>query len=205
MTSGMERRRRRAGERRQRILTAAARVFSQKGYEGATTREIAAEADVAEGTIYNYFEGKSDLLMGIVAEIAPGLLNEELNLPEGKDLEARLVSSLEGMLARVSEHRDMLSVMAGELWRNEAVLHDWMVDALQWLLARLEEWLAKLIRAGELRSFDLQLGARMIFFAGAGIVMPIVTGVWEVPSADRRRQMATELAGLLLHGLKARR
>ncbi|MFC1951220.1 helix-turn-helix domain-containing protein, partial [Chloroflexota bacterium] len=51
-----------ARKRQRQILSAARRVFSQKGFAEATTAEIAREAGVSEGTIYNYFESKRDLL-----------------------------------------------------------------------------------------------------------------------------------------------
>ena len=57
-------------ETRRRILDAAAAVFSNKGYHGATISEIAEEADVAAGTIYNYFDSKADLLIGIMTRLA---------------------------------------------------------------------------------------------------------------------------------------
>ncbi len=68
---------RRAATRRAQILEAAAQVFAQKGYPRATTAEIAAVADVSEGTIYNYFESKHDLLVGIMAELAQALEADE--------------------------------------------------------------------------------------------------------------------------------
>jgi TetR/AcrR family fatty acid metabolism transcriptional regulator len=42
--------------RREQILGAATRVFADKGFSRATTREVARAAGVSEGTIYNYFE-----------------------------------------------------------------------------------------------------------------------------------------------------
>jgi TetR/AcrR family fatty acid metabolism transcriptional regulator len=48
-----------------RILFAAERVFSQKGFTKATISEIAKSAGVAEGTVYDYFENKEDLLLSI--------------------------------------------------------------------------------------------------------------------------------------------
>ena len=51
--------------RRNQILEAAAKVFAQKGFHPTTTKDIAKEAGIAEGTIYNYFESKTDLLVGI--------------------------------------------------------------------------------------------------------------------------------------------
>lgn len=53
-------------ETQQRILEAAIKIFSEKGYSAATTSEIAREAKVAEGTIFRYFPKKKDLLHGIV-------------------------------------------------------------------------------------------------------------------------------------------
>ena len=62
MLESLARRQKQAEERRKQILAAAARVFSRKGYDRATTKEIAAEAQISEGTIYNYFQNKIDLI-----------------------------------------------------------------------------------------------------------------------------------------------
>ena len=55
-----------AEARRTQILMGAAQVFSEKGYHQATTKEIAKAAGVAEGTIYNYFQNKRDLLVAMI-------------------------------------------------------------------------------------------------------------------------------------------
>jgi|GEM_PF-3133717 len=44
--------------RRTQILLGAAQVFAQKGFHGATIKEVAQAAEVAEGTIYNCFTDK---------------------------------------------------------------------------------------------------------------------------------------------------
>ncbi len=55
-----------AAVRRDHILDAATRVFADKGYNGATVREVAREAGLADGTLYNYFDNKEALLFGIL-------------------------------------------------------------------------------------------------------------------------------------------
>jgi len=50
----------------ERILEAALNLFSEKGYAGTATSEIAREAQVAEGTIFRYFPQKKDLLLKVV-------------------------------------------------------------------------------------------------------------------------------------------
>jgi TetR/AcrR family transcriptional regulator, repressor of fatR-cypB operon len=48
---------------RERLMRAAAGIVARDGMEAATTAAIAAEADVAEGTLYRHFESKDDLLI----------------------------------------------------------------------------------------------------------------------------------------------
>ena len=50
-----------AEERREAILQAALTVFSHKGFNGATTKDIAAEAGVSEALLYRHFPSKEEL------------------------------------------------------------------------------------------------------------------------------------------------
>ena len=52
-------------ERSAQILDAAAKVFAAKGFERATISDVARSAGLAEGTIYNYFKNKNDLLVSL--------------------------------------------------------------------------------------------------------------------------------------------
>ncbi len=52
-------------EKSMRIIMAAEKLFSEKGYRQTSVAEIARLADVAEGTVYEYFKNKEDLLFSI--------------------------------------------------------------------------------------------------------------------------------------------
>src|SRR5258708_23066378 len=52
--------------RRSQILDAATTVFAEKGFHPTTIKDIAKVAGIADGTIYNYFENKTALLLGIL-------------------------------------------------------------------------------------------------------------------------------------------
>lgn len=54
-------------ETEERILTTAATLFSQFGYNGVSTREIAASAEVNEVTIYRHFPRKRDLYLAVLS------------------------------------------------------------------------------------------------------------------------------------------
>src|SRR5687768_449040 len=53
------------GDKRERILSAAERIFAKHGFFAARVSEIAKDAGVADGTIYLYFKSKDDLLISL--------------------------------------------------------------------------------------------------------------------------------------------
>src|ERR1700704_282344 len=66
------------GDKRERILAAAERIFARHGFFAARVSEIAKEAGVADGTIYLYFKSKDDLLISLF-ESRMKQVNEELH------------------------------------------------------------------------------------------------------------------------------
>ena len=72
----------------ERILDAAARIFQDQGYAGATTNEIADEAEVSVGSVYQYFPNKDAILVALtrrhIETATAGLVELVLGLsPEG--------------------------------------------------------------------------------------------------------------------------
>jgi AcrR family transcriptional regulator len=60
-----------ARKTRQQILDAAQRLIEREGVIRLTTKEIAREAQCAEGTLFNHFKAKEDLCLAVVHENAP--------------------------------------------------------------------------------------------------------------------------------------
>ncbi|GAB2677205.1 TetR/AcrR family transcriptional regulator [Paenibacillus thermoaerophilus] len=69
---------------RTRILEAAARVFAEQGYAGATLDHVAAEAGLTKGAVYWHFSGKSDLFLALCERT----LNAQLRTLPGRTREA---------------------------------------------------------------------------------------------------------------------
>jgi AcrR family transcriptional regulator len=91
-----------AGEVEERILDAAARVFLERGFEGATVDEIADIAHAGKPTIYARFPGKEALFTAVMArnvrEITRSL---ESIIPTGATIEERLASIAIAFLRRL--------------------------------------------------------------------------------------------------------
>jgi AcrR family transcriptional regulator len=54
---------------RSAILAAARKVFAEHGYEAAGVRDVVRRTELAQGTFYNYFEGKDDVFRAVVEEV----------------------------------------------------------------------------------------------------------------------------------------
>ena len=64
-----ERKEREKERRRQQIIVAAKRVFSEKGFNKATMEDIAKEAELSPGTLYLYFKNKEELYASLSLRI----------------------------------------------------------------------------------------------------------------------------------------
>jgi len=89
-----ERKEREKERRRQQILVAAKRVFSNKGFNKATMEDIAHEAELSPGTLYLYFKNKEELYASLSLRILQYLhirvehVNKETELSPEEKLEA---------------------------------------------------------------------------------------------------------------------
>src|SRR3954451_7430041 len=65
---------RRGGDKRERILRAAVKVFARNGFHATRVSEVAKAAGVADGTIYLYFKSKEELLVSLFDDRVSKLL-----------------------------------------------------------------------------------------------------------------------------------
>ena len=56
-------------DRLERIKQAALHLFSKKGFHAVSVSQVAKEASVSKGLIYNYFESKEELLLGVMNDL----------------------------------------------------------------------------------------------------------------------------------------
>jgi AcrR family transcriptional regulator len=78
-------------DKRNAILTAATRLFAERGLTAAPTSEISKEAGVAEGTLFTYFKTKDDLINALYREIKLELADAMMSgFPRKKTVRTRL-------------------------------------------------------------------------------------------------------------------
>jgi AcrR family transcriptional regulator len=143
---------------RQRILEAAARLFTAKGFEASTTRDIADAAGIASGTLFNYFATKEAMLASLAAEALAGLRRKPAGDTAAADsLEEDLFAQVTAGLRALRPLRKHLSVLVATALSPLVAAPGDGDDSLR--LAHLEAVaeLAKKHGLGELNSLALQL------------------------------------------------
>jgi AcrR family transcriptional regulator len=100
-------------DRQQRITTAASALFAAQGYAKTTMQEIADSADLAVGTLYNYFRAKPELLAAILRRETEDLLTAgERIFERPSPTPAEAVSEL------FDAYAGSLAAHPRELWRE---------------------------------------------------------------------------------------
>ena len=105
------------GERtRRQIIEAAHTLFLEKGYNGASIRQIADQADIALGGIYNHFSSKEEIFAAVFLERHPYLeVLPILDAAEGDDIETVLRDITQRMIDVLRERPDFLNLMFIEI------------------------------------------------------------------------------------------
>lgn len=101
-------------DNRERILEAAARVYAQHGFRGATTRLIAIEAGVNEVTLFRLFGSKAQLFDELLHQrLRRTAVNALPDVPA--DPEAEVTAWCVATLTQMRESRSVLRKMIGEM------------------------------------------------------------------------------------------
>jgi AcrR family transcriptional regulator len=96
----------------ERLVEAAICLFAQKGYQGTTLNEVAAEAGLTKPTIYNYFANKAELYEGVLRHVY-GKMHSELESAVSLDASCfdRLKAVIHAMIDFSDRHADLIKVI----------------------------------------------------------------------------------------------
>lgn len=133
-------------ENRDRILAAAARVYAELGFRGATTRRIADEAGVNEVTLFRLFGSKSALITEALRLRAHA--SEGSRLPERPvDPVAELTSWVTGQLHQMRQQRSLILQTMSEL-HERPEFTDCACEGPEHAHQELRRYVARLVTGG---------------------------------------------------------
>jgi AcrR family transcriptional regulator len=187
-------------EREDRILDAAADVFAQRGFHRATIREIAEPADLADGTIYNYFGSKADLLIGIMSKLAdvedlPGELEQALQ-GNPKDF---FMLAFQHRLWGVQRGQQMLRAILPEVLVNPELREHFYQGYVLRVANLLEAYVQAQIARKQVKPVNAALTVRAVLGLFVGLLF--MRSLGDEPLLAAWDQVPKELADLLFEGL----
>jgi AcrR family transcriptional regulator len=182
-------RRRDSAQSREDLLAAAAKLFSERGYEGTTIREVGALAGVDPALIARYFGGKPQLYLASLRRgDQGGASSEPIDLRDGERLQK--------LLERVSKVGITPSLYAAVRPHEDAALQAAAVEILE------HRVLVPAARAaGEAGLDDARLRAEIATAALVGVVLSRTRGAFDLlgqaPPDEVARLMAKMIGALL--------
>jgi len=190
------------GDKKELIRQAAIRVFSRKGFYKARAEEIANEAGVAVGTIYNYFDSKEEILLSIFKTEFEARISffEELR-GSGLSVPEQIAQILADHFSLLQENTELAQVLLQEQFNPGKRFKDKLVDFHRKVVERIEVLIQEGMDQGWVRPCNPRIIAPALF----AVVQSIAS--WEMihPQEVVRElfhSAPAELAGFIWNGLK---
>jgi len=193
---------------RRSILSAALKVFGERGYSATRLEDVANEAGISRGPIYWHFDSKENLHSKILQSSLKRYKNridKALNSMDGSPLTKirNLLKELFVMLEDDKEYRDAYStfIFRGELTGEAGHIYNEMMggyyrEAAKTLAGLIKEG----IKAGEIKpDTDPQLAASALLYYISGVEFAWLS----VPDLFPIKETAVDLAETYIRGLAA--
>jgi AcrR family transcriptional regulator len=197
-----------ASDRKKQLLEIAMKLFSEQGFDGTSTREIAEAAGVNEALIFRHFRTKEDLFWAVLSDrVERRGRNRRMHelLQSKEDFREVLVAIAETLLDRTQEDAAVTRLLFYSALRNRELSERFFQTYGQEKFEMLADRIRISIRAGSLRIINPVVAARS--FLGMIVYHYLVEEIFGVPAAPVRssHELAVELVDLFLQGISVNR
>jgi len=194
-------------DRRQQILEAALRVFSIKGFERTTNKDIAeAAGGISPGLIYHYFKDKQDLLFSILQERAPIVQlaahpEQLMELPPREGL--ALIGEAYLRAAKIPGTIAVGRILISEALRFPQLAELVYQGAISRIFGLVSHYLEHQVALGRLRPHNTGIATRA--FVGQFVVHIVAREFLHQPEAiaTSDEEVIATAVEIFLHGLEA--
>ncbi|MBW2064594.1 MAG: TetR/AcrR family transcriptional regulator [Deltaproteobacteria bacterium] len=153
------------GDKYQRIINAATKIFARKGFFNSKISDIAKEAQVADGTIYLYFENKDDILISLFEEqmkkVLEGMKEE---LKREKDPIKKIERFALYHLKLIEHNKDVAEIIQVELRQSSKFMKEYKNEKFIEYLNLIGEIIREGQEKGVFRKDIIQGIAKRAFF-----------------------------------------
>jgi len=186
---------------RDKILEAALKLFSEKGYKGATTHEIANQAGVAEGTIFRYFPSKKDLLLSVANPVVVDSLKNIIADCQDYSPQGMLEAVIHNRLEVVSKNIDLVKILITESQFHPELKDKFVTEIVLPAASLMQAYFQEQEQKGILRDIDTEISIRAL------IGMVAVFVVWKYAFKGEKyvkfsdEEVVTNIVDIFLNGM----
>lgn len=191
---------------REAILAAAEEVIRDRGVLSTTTRLIARAAGCSEGSIYNHFANKDQLIAGVVCERLAAFPERARQLPElagSGDIEANLAELVALAIDFFAEVTPMTAAMMADpaSMRRHVSELDAAGKGPRWTIRALVDYLHREQQLGRIAA-DAHLEGAAMALVGGALHQAHLAAAWNLEIFPDEQDAATELARAVTAGLR---
>jgi AcrR family transcriptional regulator len=155
-------------QRRQQLLDIGRRLFAERGFEGTSIEEIAAQAGVSKPVVYEHFGGKEGLYAVVVDREVERLTSVAMKLLEPPHSQPKFEAAAAGLLRYIDENADGFRILVrdsspGAGGGTYGTLLADIVGQVEYIMA---DFLASRGRDPKLAPMYSQMMVGMVAFAG---------------------------------------
>lgn len=178
-------------ERQHRILATARDMLADVGYAGLTIRALASQSDVAQGTLYNLYNSKDELIAAAIADQLDGLAARAAERASpGVDRILALGDETAAQIQRTPEYAEAMARAVFSAQADDPLTNSLYLRGLPNLTAQLRA----AVEAGQIERVDLDAQAKHLQAQTWGVVAAWMLGMFgleTLPSEYRRCQLTT--------------
>jgi AcrR family transcriptional regulator len=199
--AGSSRKERERQQHRQEILSAALRLFAEKGFPNVSMQEIAAAAEFATGTLYNFFPSKEDLFFELLlatAEESLSLILPALDGPEDEwEKLSRFIRLHEGIIREQGPALRLYVLESGGRCLPGPRVEAKKKEIDEQIVSRLSEVIAAGISKGLINDVDPVIAAKCLSASLESLILAAVG----TPQATNVGEDLRKIETLFLRGL----
>jgi AcrR family transcriptional regulator len=187
--------------RRNQILDAATKVFAEKGFHTTTIKDIAREASIADGTIYNYFENKEALMIGIFDRLNESdQRNEDFSKFTEVDFRSFMKAYLRHRLTALQAGNfEVFRVVLSEIMVNKELRELYCQKILEPTFSMAEAYFQQWATQNIIKPINISLAMRAISGMVLGLIVEYIIG--DQPLESMWDELPDFLTDMILDGL----
>ena len=190
---------------KERLLRAAVQVFSEKGFSGTSTREIASRAQVNPVTLFRIFNSKEELHAAAVDYLITRLaIRQQIDALAQRNYPAKefIAGAIKTVVAALLNAPEVLRLVLFSALERRDVAVDAVWNRLMPILERVSVHISEYVAKGELRKSDPLITARLILAAALfHCEMYDLYGEKRVPEYNQK-DLSASYADILYCGLR---